>query len=647
MCGFIGIISNSLEASTRETIARQMLPFVEQRGPDEQRIVHYEQGCFGFARLSIRALNNGSQPFVHGKRGTLSMTNGEIYNDRYLRHRYKHSEWTTESDCEAVHAIYDTGMSTQEAVNISGMFATSIYDTKQKKVRLIRDRTGQKPLFYCLIENHTLLFASSIQAIAASRQHVISLNQHEVAYYLFNEYSPIGTTGLHGIHAVKPGEIVDWNQGDYQVEKKNYWSWNLAKCEYESKPTYGPIKEKLVSHLKQSIQQELISDVPIGIFLSGGIDSSLLLALASQNSTGKLKTFSVGFEEADLDESNQAQSLADYYQTDHKTILFKDYDHDALISRALNDLDIPLGDSSYIPSYLLCEVASQDVRCVLGGDGGDELFGGYPTYNAHKMLQLYESLLPQVLRGFILTRLSKRLPKSSSNINTKMKVDRFLAGRSMPLVQRHLTWMSTTYDTDLIVSLIGSDASVNSDLFGDIEAMLSSSNIKDMVNAAQFIDFVTYLPGSIHAKMDCASMSNGLEVRSPFVNQTILESATSIISNYRVGLRGSKIILRDLAKELLPSAVWKRPKRGFNFPVTKMLQTTLKDRALASIQSLDTVIDVKALEQIFEQFCDGQGDHRKLLWSAFAFAEWHQNIQHAFTGDRKRPSKAVAEVIHP
>ena len=177
--------------------------------------------------------------------------------------------------------------------------------------------------------------------------------------------------------------------------------------------------------------------------------------------------------------------------------------------------------------------------------------------------------------------------------------------------------------------------------------MLSRSNIKDVVNAAQFIDFMTYLPGSIHAKMDCASMSNGLEVRSPFVNQMILESATSIISNYRVGLRGSKKILRDLAKELLPSAVWKRPKRGFNFPVTKMLQTTLRDRVLANIQSLDTVIHVKALEQIFEQFCDGQGDYRKLIWSSFAFAEWHQNIQHAFTGDRKRPSKAVAEVIHP
>ena len=174
---------------------------------------------------------------------------------------------------------------------------------------------------------------------------------------------------------------------------------------------------------------------------------------------------------------------------------------------------------------------------------------------------------------------------------------------------------------------------------------LKESNIKDVVNAAQFIDFMTYLPGSIHAKMDCASMSNGLEVRSPFVNQIILESATSIISNYRVGLRGSKKILRDLAKEILPSEIWRRPKRGFNFPVTKMLQTTLKERALASIQSLDTIIDVKALEKTFDQFCDGQGDHRKLLWSAFAFAEWHQNIQHAFRGDRKMSSKAVAEVI--
>jgi len=626
MCGFVGIISNELSIDKRESLIRRMLPFIERRGPDEQRLVHYQDGSFGFARLSIRALEDGSQPIVHRKRGTLSMTNGEIYNDAYLRCRYKNIEWETQSDCEAIHAISDAGNLEYDMNIVSGMFASAIYDSRSKSVRLVRDRTGQKPLFYALLGNHTIIYSSSIHAITASGIVPVELSQHELSFILFNEYPAPGTTGIEGIRAVRPGEVVKWLIGDYEVKKTAFWSWNLARSEYESKPTYKPLKSKIYQSLVDAIGQELVSDVPVGLFLSGGIDSSLILAIAKDIYQDNLQTFSVGFAQNDLDESNQAANLANHFGTDHSTIYFEDFDIEKLVGRAFSCLDVPLGDSSYIPSFLLCEVASQQVKCALGGDGGDELFGGYPTYQAHRLLQLYENSLPQLFRGFLLERISRKLPNRTSNINTKMKVDRFLAGRSMPLVKRHMTWMSTTYDPRQLLDLIQSDSHREDDLFGDTESLLINSGIKDVINAAQYIDLMTYLPGSIHAKMDCASMMNGIELRSPFVNSVMLEASASVTSNYRVGLGQSKKILRDIAKDKLPSEICKRPKRGFNFPVNHLLHTLLKDMAVSSIHSLDSVLDMNCAKQLLNNFFNGQGDHRKIIWTLFSVSQWYQSI---------------------
>ena len=643
MCGFVGIISSQLNRDEREAIVRRMLPFVERRGPDEQRLVHYHKGTFGFARLSIRALKDGSQPIIHPRRGTLSMTNGEIYNYEYLRNRYKSQEWSTHSDCEAIHAVADGGNFENEMNVVSGMYASAIYDSKSCNVRLVRDRTGQKPLFYALIDNHTFIYASSIHALAASGIISLDLSQHELSFILFNEYAAPGTTGVESIKAVRPGEIVQWSINEYEILSKKYWHWNLARNEYESKPTYKPLKKKIFENLSEAINQELVSDVPVGIFLSGGIDSSLILAIASKLYEGKLQTFSVGFDESELDESDQAANLANYFGTDHTTINFEDFDIADLVDRAFANLDIPLGDSSYIPSFLLCEVASNKVKCALGGDGGDELFGGYPTYRAHRLLQLYENSFPQSLRGFLLERISKKIPNQTSNINAKMKIDRFLAGRSMPLVRRHMTWMSTTYDTNNLIKIMKSKTSREDDLFGDAEELLIKSGVKDTINAAQYIDFISYLPGSIHAKMDCASMMNGLELRSPFVNSIMLDASASVIPEYRVGLKNSKKILRDIAKEILPSNIYQRPKRGFNFPVAKLLQTSLKEVALESIASLDQFIDVKCAQTLYDDFCTSNKDNRKALWTLFSISQWYQNIKRGSTNQNS--FRGAAEIL--
>ena len=645
MCGFSGIVSKSLNNLEREEAISKMAPYIAARGPDEKRYVHYQDGSFEFARLSIRSVSNGSQPILHKSRGTLSMTNGEVYNDKYIRSKYSRSEWQTESDCECIHSIYDSAIQFEDAIpDVSGMFASAIYDTKSGTVTLARDRTGQKPLFFALCENHTLIFSSSLRSIIASGLTGLRIRKDQLAFSLFNEYSEPGKTLVEGIYSVKPGEVVEWNIGSFHIKRKAYWSWNIARCEYESRPTYEPLKQKLKEILLSAISEELVADVPIGLFLSGGIDSSLLLALGSQLTHKKISTFSVSFKNNLLDESSFAKRLAQKFNTDHHEIPFDSYDTEDLILEAMSSLDIPLGDSSYIPTFLLSKVASGYVKCALGGDGGDELFGGYPTYKAHRILSLYESFVPQFTRGMILGRLSRRLPVETTNINTKMKIDRFMAGRTMPFAHRHITWMSTTYDIKRILEIIGDEFSVESDLFGSVESRLQASGIQDAVNAAQYIDLIGYLPGSIHSKVDCASMNNGLEVRSPYVNRVLLDAAESIIPDYRVGINKSKIILRDIAKECIPSSIANAPKKGFNFPAGQFLATTLKDSFYDRIRNFDGIINRSIIESSYEEHCKGTHDHRKLLWTIYSMASWYQNAKEAamLEPSRKLPFESIS-----
>ena len=210
-----------------------------------------------------------------------------------------------------------------------------------------------------------------------------------------------------------------------------------------------------------------------------------------------------------------------------------------------------------------------------------------------------------------------------------MKIDRFMAGRTMPFAQRHTTWMSTTYDVKRILDIIGNEFSVESDLFGSVESSLQEAGIRDSVNAAQFIDLISYLPGSIHSKVDCASMNNGLEVRSPYVNRILLDAAESIIPDYRVGIRRSKIILRDIAKECIPSNIANAPKKGFNFPAGTYLATSLKDSFRERIKIFENTFDCSVIESTYEEHCTGLRDHRKLLWTTFSLASWYKNIKEA------------------
>ena len=337
----------------------------------------------------------------------------------------------------------------------------------------------------------------------------------------------------------------------------------------------------------------------------------------------------MSFKDKKLDESDIAEKIAKEIGSEHQKILFDEENLPILINKAMRNLDIPLGDSSYVPTFLLSELVSKSHRCVLSGDGGDELFGGYPTYRAHQILTRYEELVPQYLRGHVLKSALKFLPKNLDNINTRSKVERFLAGRNLSLTTRHLIWMSTSFNIQIIDKLTGEDNLIDVPMFSDLEKLLFNSGITAQVNAAQFIDLNYYLPGSIHAKTDNASMSNSLEVRSPFVNKKMLEVSSSIPKIFKVNSFQTKIILRDIARKFLPINIHKLPKRGFNFSVGNAIKNHLEDEMRSSILNFSSFIDSNYALKILDDHIKGTNNNRKIIWTIYALSNWWQNIKSA------------------
>ena len=627
MCGIAGIVSNEIDEVNRHIIVSRMMKYIENRGPDERGIYSYKKSTFGFARLSIREINNGSQPFLHRNKSTFSMTNGEVYNYEYLRNRYSNEEWVTMSDCESIHCAYDNGDFENEIKLFSGMFASCIYDENENSLTLLRDRVGQKPLFYSIINKDTFIFSSSLKAILSSGLVDVEFDEENLKFILFNEYAPIGYSGIKKIFSVKPSEIINWKIGTKRIEKTEYWKWILGTIELETKPTYSPMKDQILEDLSETIKEELIADVPISIFLSGGIDSSIIAALAARQSNYDVETFTIGFNDKSLDETKYANEIAKKLGTKHRIINFESEDFKELSNRAFRYLDIPLGDSSYIPTYLLCEKVSKYYKCALSGDGGDELFGGYPTYRAHKFLNLYESYIPQKLRGYLMHNLLKLLPNSDKNISFQMKLSRFLAGKTMPLVKRHFTWMSTTLDKSVINEIMSNSVISKIDSYNALEDLLNSVGIKDPINAAQFIDLNSYLPGSILSKLDNASMANGLEVRSPFINKRMLNGTGMIPSSYKVNLLQGKKILRDIAKDIYGGKISNLPKKGLNFSVSKILSEELDRNIRSSLFWIENYIDIKYTNKIIDEHLSGIKNHRKLLWTVYALANWWSEVK--------------------
>ena len=619
MCGICGVAGGD-PARGRELVHRMCAAMVH-RGPDDEGIVQIDGVTLGMRRLSIIDLEGGHQP-MHNEDSTVWVVqNGEIYNHVELRKLLiaaGHS-FNTASDTEVlVHGYEEWGGEMVERLN--GMFAFALLDRRNGTLVLARDRMGIKPLHYA-VDGGRLVFASELKALLRDPALRKGIDPAALDDYLAYEFVPSPSSIVRGISKLQPGHILTWSVADSTLTSRRYWSPQLNLDGADERSQAIEMEEecqKLRSVLRESVRKELISDVPLGVFLSGGIDSSAVAAMMTQLG-GEVKSFSVGFADRSFDESAHARLVARHLGTEHHELTLEPGMLLDLVPRLAELLDEPLGDASIIPTYLLSEFTRRHVKVALGGDGGDELFAGYPTLQAHRLAAYYLKT-PRLLREGLVEPVVRRLPVSRDNLSFDFRAKRFVSGASYPTAERHQRWMGS-FDRQERAALLARQVR-----HGDLDHDLDLTDA-DPLNQALLLDMRFYLENDILVKLDRASMMASLEGRVPLLNNDFVEYATHLPMNMKLrGLR-SKYLLKRALRGVLPNAILNRSKKGFGIPVAHWFRGPLKEQMLSVLSperiAREGFFDAGAIKRLIDGHLDGRRDNRKQLWTLFAFELWH------------------------
>ena len=611
MCGICGIAGGD-PADGRELVHRMCAAMVH-RGPDDEGIVQLDGVALGMRRLSIIDLEGGHQPMRNEDSSVWVVQNGEIYNHLELRKLLiaaGHS-FNTQSDTEVlVHGYEEWGGGMVERLN--GMFAFAIHDVRHGAVFLARDRMGIKPLHYA-IDGDRLVFASELKALLRDPALRKGIDPVALDDYLAYEFVPSPRSMVLGIKKLEPGHTMTWSVAESTHRLRRYWSPQLNLDGAHGRGIDEEC-ERLRSVLRESVRKELIGDVPLGVFLSGGIDSSAVAAMMTQLG-GEVKSFSVGFADSSFDESAQARLVAKHLGTEHHQLTLEPGMLLDLVPRLPDLLDEPLGDASIIPTYLLSEFTRQHVKVALGGDGGDELFAGYPTLQAHR-LAAYYMRAPRLLRQGLVEPVVRRLPVSRGNLSFDFRAKRFVSGAAYPTAERHQRWMGS-FDREERIALLARDVRRT-------DAEVAEA---DALNQVLLLDMRLYLENDILVKLDRASMMASLEGRVPLLNSDFVEYATHLPLKMKLrGLR-SKFLLKRALRGVLPDSILNRPKKGFGIPVAHWFRGPLKEQ-MRSVLSPERIaregfFDPGEVKRLIDDHLDGRRDNRKQLWTLFAFELWH------------------------
>jgi asparagine synthase (glutamine-hydrolysing) len=575
--------------------------------------------ALGMRRLSIIDLKTGHQPIGNENGSVWIVFNGEIYNHQELQQRIlAHGHrLSTKSDTETVVHLYEE-YGTDCLRFLEGMFAFALWDHERQRLFVARDRMGEKPLHWC-VANGQLVFGSEIKALLEHPNTPKRLNPEALQKYLALEYVPAPDTMFADINKLPPAHYLLVENG--QIKIKNYWHPE----ESHKKISEREAQSTLLELLEESIKLRLISDVPLGVFLSGGIDSSLIAALAARNNQLPLKTFSIGFADPSFDESAHAQIVAAHLGTEHQVEIFDPSTGLQMMEELVDFLDEPLADASIIPTYFLSKTARAQVTVALAGEGGDELFGGYPTYQAHRLAQLWTAI-PKPIRTGILEPAIRSLPVSHDNLSFDYKAKRFIAAASMSPVRRHLQWMGSIPLTEHAHLLTPEQLALSSSeqLYPEIGRAFSHSS--DVVSTIMQLDIDSYLPNDLLVKSDRASMATSLELRLPFLAFPIVEFAHNLGSNLKLRGMTTKYLLRKIAAPLLPTTILQRPKKGFGIPVAKWLTHEFKPLVdeLLNEQFIKTqqIFLWPYVNQLLEEHTNHRIDRRKELWTLLMFQLW-------------------------
>jgi asparagine synthase (glutamine-hydrolysing) len=627
MCGIAGIIGTEPNYVAGAPDVHAMCQTIVHRGPDDEGI--YARGCaaLGMRRLSIIDLSTGHQP-IHNEDGSIWVVfNGEIYNFPELRSQLQargHCFYTNTDTEVIVHLYEESGAGCVE--KLRGMFAFAIWDEHRQRLLLARDRFGKKPLYYALSKER-LLFGSEIKAILAIAPELSEVDPEGLFNFLYFGYIPDPLTAFTRIHKLPPGHLLEFAAGQVRVAK--YWEL----------PRYGGYEpsceeeclEEMEKRLAEAVRIRLVSDVPIGALLSGGVDSSTVVALMARTSSRQIKTFSIGFSKSDFNEAQHARVVAQHFGTEHHE-LFVEPQIEETVQLLTHSLEEPFGDSSMVPTYHVCRLARQHVTVALAGDGGDELFAGYERYKKY-LRRRWLRVFPPGIDRLYREQIHPRIP-------AEWRGSRFLYNLSLPSRERYLDEVSvlpaglrerSIFSKDFLCWVDKQRSPY--DLFRNY---LTNSPTSDPLSEVQYLDAKTYLPGDILTKVDRMSMATSLEVRAPFLDHVFAEWAVQLSPRWKMRFGELKYILKKLAERVgVPKQVLYRRKQGFSMPLVHWLREDPSPALLEILLEPKTIqrgyLSQEGLRRRLQEHRQGLRDRSWEIWHLLIFELWHRNFLESAT----------------
>ena len=711
MCGICGAVWTSAKKAVEPTILDRATDEMRRRGPDARGVVRVplepgipveEKGvAFGHRRLAIIDLSDaGRQPFANEDRSIWLTFNGEIYNYIEIRNELKRRgrNFRTETDVEVLLRAYEEfGVDCLPKLN--GMFAFAIWDSRKKRLLIARDRIGKKPLFY-RVEQDRLLFASELKALTLFPDVPKELDLTAFRQYLTYQYVPYPRTIYRGIAKLPPASFLIWQEGkDLTIER--YWkAEEVANFDEKRKYASGDVERALKSgalgaarfgaddgwlgqdgedaavkfaenndftersfdetarelrrRLENATRLRMRSDAPFGAFLSGGVDSTVIVGLMKQFSEKKIRTFSIGFAQKEYDETPFARRTAALFGTE-QTEFFVEPNAETILPSLVREYGEPFADSSAIPTWYLCETTRREATVALGGDGGDELFCGYDRYKAVG-LSLLINKAPEILRRFLAGPVRSAIPNSVRQRSPLRRARRFLETVGMDALEQYLQWIAI-FNRERLHSLLSEEywaecakeAEFNGGLNGGLrldgtrpsadeldcvdflQDAFQKFRRRDLTSAISFVDLLTYMPGDLTTKVDVASMRSSLEVRAPMLDPNVVELALQIPLKYKLWGKKGKYVLREACRDLLPAEIDARPKTGFGVPLDAWfrgpLNRTLKDALLSESTNAAPFFDKKFVERLIKEHENREFDHAARLWSLLVFRIWEEQVK--------------------
>jgi asparagine synthase (glutamine-hydrolysing) len=621
MCGIAGIVSFGPGIFPDKATVHRMCQTIVHRGPDDEGTYVRGGAALGMRRLSIIDLAGGHQP-IHNEDETVWVVfNGEIYNFPELRaelERRGHRFYTS-SDTEVIVHLYED-LGSDCVRRLRGMFAFALYDERSQRLLLARDRLGIKPLHYA-IHAGQLFFGSEIKAILAAAPELAEINPEAVLDYFYCGYIPDPFTAFRKIHKLPPGHILELEKGESHV--RSYW--DLPAFGTHNPKSEEECLDELSSRLFEAVRVRLISDVPLGALLSGGTDSSIVVAMMARASRDPVKTFSIGFEKDDFNEAKYARLVAQKFGTEHHELIFAP-DLAKELDYLTHTMEEPFGDSSMLPTYYVSRLARQHVTVALSGDGGDELFAGYERYRIHQSFRLSEGI-PKWMGKMFRERIYPQLPYGTYG-------RQFLYNLSLSSSERYLDSISFRPTLDGQANLLSNDFRRSVDNLWDpldvFRKHLKNADCNDALSRLLYLDIKTYLPGDILTKVDRMSMLTSLEVRVPILDHLFVEWVTGLSANWKWQGKTQKYILKKLAaREGVPNEVIYRRKQGFALPLVHWIRNELKEdfvRILLEPRTLQRgYFDAHSIQLLLAEHFRGRRNHAGRLWRLLAFELWQRN----------------------